>query len=100
MRVAASARAGWVFISILRMPSSGWAHRAIKERYGNLFDMYQKITGENAYEVPMRIYPALHYTMGGTVGGLQSDEQRSRACSCSAKRISPITARTALAPAR
>jgi succinate dehydrogenase / fumarate reductase flavoprotein subunit len=37
----------------------------IKERYGNLFDMYQTITGENAYEVPMRIYPALHYTMGG-----------------------------------
>jgi succinate dehydrogenase / fumarate reductase flavoprotein subunit len=37
----------------------------IRERYGNLFDMYQTITGENAYEVPMRIYPALHYTMGG-----------------------------------
>src|SRR5256884_668329 len=39
---------------------------AIHERYGNLFDMYEKITGENAYEVPMRIYPAVHYTMGGT----------------------------------
>jgi len=38
----------------------------IVERYGNLFDMYEKITGENAYEVPMRIYPAVHYTMGGT----------------------------------
>ena len=38
----------------------------IRERYGNLFDMYEKITGENAYEVPMRIYPAVHYTMGGT----------------------------------
>ena len=37
----------------------------IKERYGNLFDMYQTITGENAYQTPMRIYPALHYTMGG-----------------------------------
>ena len=37
----------------------------VRERYGNLFDMYQTITGENAYEVPMRIYPALHYTMGG-----------------------------------
>jgi succinate dehydrogenase / fumarate reductase flavoprotein subunit len=37
----------------------------IKEKYGNLFDMYQKITGENPYEVPMRIYPAVHYTMGG-----------------------------------
>ncbi|MDA0999141.1 MAG: fumarate reductase/succinate dehydrogenase flavoprotein subunit [bacterium] len=38
---------------------------AIRERYGNLFDMYEKITGENAYQVPMRIYPAIHYTMGG-----------------------------------
>ncbi|HEU5125926.1 MAG TPA: fumarate reductase/succinate dehydrogenase flavoprotein subunit [Verrucomicrobiae bacterium] len=38
----------------------------IRERYGNLFDMYEKITGENAYKVPMRIYPAVHYTMGGT----------------------------------
>jgi succinate dehydrogenase / fumarate reductase flavoprotein subunit len=37
----------------------------IRERYANLFDMYQTITGENAYETPMRIYPALHYTMGG-----------------------------------
>jgi succinate dehydrogenase / fumarate reductase flavoprotein subunit len=37
----------------------------IKERYGNLFDMYERITGENPYDVPMRIYPAIHYTMGG-----------------------------------
>jgi len=37
----------------------------ISERYGNLFDMYERITGENPYEVPMRIYPAIHYTMGG-----------------------------------
>ncbi|HKK20248.1 MAG TPA: fumarate reductase/succinate dehydrogenase flavoprotein subunit [candidate division Zixibacteria bacterium] len=37
----------------------------IEDRYGNLFDMYQRITGENPYEVPMRIYPASHYTMGG-----------------------------------
>ena len=37
----------------------------VKEEYGNLFDMYEKITGENPYEVPMRIYPAVHYTMGG-----------------------------------
>jgi succinate dehydrogenase / fumarate reductase flavoprotein subunit len=37
----------------------------ICERYGNLFEIYYKITGENAYEVPMRIYPAVHYTMGG-----------------------------------
>ncbi len=39
--------------------------QAIFERYGNLFDMYQRITGEDPYEVPMRIYPAIHYTMGG-----------------------------------
>lgn len=37
----------------------------IAERYGNLFDMYEQITGESPYEVPMRIYPAPHYTMGG-----------------------------------
>ncbi|MDX2260766.1 MAG: fumarate reductase/succinate dehydrogenase flavoprotein subunit [Gemmatimonadales bacterium] len=37
----------------------------IRERYGNLFDMYAQITGENPYRVPMRIYPAVHYTMGG-----------------------------------
>jgi succinate dehydrogenase / fumarate reductase flavoprotein subunit len=37
----------------------------VAAKYGNLFDMYEKITGENPYEVPMRIYPAVHYTMGG-----------------------------------
>ena len=37
----------------------------VSERYGNLFDMYERITGENPYETPMRIYPASHYTMGG-----------------------------------
>ncbi len=37
----------------------------VAEKYGNLFDMYEKITGENPYQVPMRIYPAVHYTMGG-----------------------------------
>ena len=39
--------------------------KTIAERYGNLFDMYERITGESAYERPMRIYPAVHYTMGG-----------------------------------
>jgi succinate dehydrogenase flavoprotein subunit len=39
--------------------------QTISERYANLFDIYEKITGENAYQVPMRIYPAVHYTMGG-----------------------------------
>lgn len=37
----------------------------IRERYGNLFDIYHEITGENAYQTPMRIFPAVHYTMGG-----------------------------------
>jgi succinate dehydrogenase / fumarate reductase flavoprotein subunit len=39
--------------------------KAVENKYGNLFDMYAQITGENPYEVPMRIYPAVHYTMGG-----------------------------------
>ncbi len=39
--------------------------KSIEEKYGNLFDMYQNITGENPYEVPMKIYPAPHYVMGG-----------------------------------
>jgi len=39
--------------------------KLIRERYGNLFEMYERITGENAYRAPMRIYPAVHYTMGG-----------------------------------
>lgn len=39
--------------------------QVVADKYGNLFDMYEKITGENPYEVPMRIYPAVHYTMGG-----------------------------------
>jgi len=38
---------------------------AVSQKYGNLFAMYEKITGENPYEIPMRIYPAVHYTMGG-----------------------------------
>ncbi|MDB6056886.1 MAG: sdhA [Verrucomicrobiales bacterium] len=40
--------------------------QAVRERYGNLFEMYEKITGDDAYRMPMRIYPAVHYTMGGT----------------------------------
>ncbi|HUF62685.1 MAG TPA: fumarate reductase/succinate dehydrogenase flavoprotein subunit [Verrucomicrobiales bacterium] len=42
-----------------------YGEKTIRERYGNLFDMYAQITGENAYRVPMRIFPAAHYTMGG-----------------------------------
>ncbi|MES2592956.1 MAG: fumarate reductase/succinate dehydrogenase flavoprotein subunit [Bacteroidota bacterium] len=39
--------------------------QVVEEKYGNLFEMYEQITGENPYEIPMRIYPAVHYTMGG-----------------------------------
>jgi succinate dehydrogenase / fumarate reductase flavoprotein subunit len=39
--------------------------QAVEEKYGNLFEMYERITAENPYQVPMRIYPAIHYTMGG-----------------------------------
>jgi succinate dehydrogenase / fumarate reductase flavoprotein subunit len=42
-----------------------WGKEVIENKYGNLFEMYEKITGENPYETPMRIYPAIHYTMGG-----------------------------------
>ncbi|HHJ52642.1 MAG TPA: fumarate reductase/succinate dehydrogenase flavoprotein subunit [Caldithrix abyssi] len=42
-----------------------FGRKTIEERYGNLFEMYKEITDEDAYEVPMRIYPAVHYTMGG-----------------------------------
>jgi succinate dehydrogenase / fumarate reductase flavoprotein subunit len=42
-----------------------FGQKTIAERYGNLFDMYERITGESAYQRPMRIYPAVHYTMGG-----------------------------------
>ena len=46
--------------SILRLGKT-----KIQEKYGNLFEMYERITGENGYQRPMRIYPAVHYTMGG-----------------------------------
>ncbi len=49
------------FADTIRRHGKAW----VDEKYGNLFDMYQQITGENAYEQPMRIYPAVHYTMGG-----------------------------------
>src|ERR1035437_2963318 len=43
----------------------GLGEKTVRERYGNLFDMYQRITDEDPYKTPMRIYPAMHYTMGG-----------------------------------
>ena len=48
-----------------RRDRGGSARDVIEERYGNLFQMYERITGEDPYVVPMRIYPAVHYTMGG-----------------------------------
>ena len=50
--------------------------KAIEERYGNLFEMYERITGEDPYSVPMRIFPAVHYD-GRRVGGLQTDVHRA-----------------------
>jgi succinate dehydrogenase / fumarate reductase flavoprotein subunit len=89
--------AGAASTSTSPTPSSASARTTIRERYGNLFEMYEKITGEDPYEVPMRIYPAVHYTMGGlwVDYNLMST---SPACSCSARRTSPTTARTASAP--
>jgi succinate dehydrogenase / fumarate reductase flavoprotein subunit len=49
------------FADTIKRHGKAW----VDEKYGNLFDMYQQITGENGYEQPMRIYPAVHYTMGG-----------------------------------
>jgi succinate dehydrogenase / fumarate reductase, flavoprotein subunit len=49
------------FSDTLKRHGKAW----VVEKYGNLFDMYQEITGEDAYATPMRIYPAVHYTMGG-----------------------------------
>ena len=64
-KAAASASRAWASISISANAIERLGRHVIKERYGNLFDMYERITGENPYEVPMRIYPAIHYTMGG-----------------------------------
>ena len=53
------------FVNVDEATIIAMGKEVVKEKYGNLFDMYEKITGENPYEVPMRIYPAVHYTMGG-----------------------------------
>ena len=62
---AASAPEAWAFTWILPTPFAALGEAVVREKYGNLFDMYEEITGENAYKVPMRIFPAVHYTMGG-----------------------------------
>ena len=65
MKDAAWARPGSASISISRDSIRRLGRKTIEERYGNLFDMYQRITDEDPYKVPMRIFPAIHYTMGG-----------------------------------
>jgi succinate dehydrogenase / fumarate reductase, flavoprotein subunit len=52
--------------------------KAIEDKYGNLFEMYEKIAGTNPYEEPMRIYPAGHYTMGGLWVDYNHDDHHSR----------------------
>ena len=54
----------------------------VREKYGNLFDMYEEITGENAYKVPMRIYPCRPLHNGRTVGGLPADVHDPGAFRC------------------
>jgi succinate dehydrogenase / fumarate reductase, flavoprotein subunit len=70
----------------------------IAARYGNLFEMYEKITGEDPYQVPMRIYPAPHYTMGGLWVDYNL-ESTIPACSWAARPTSATTAPTGWAPA-
>ena len=62
--------------------------------------MYEKITDEDPYQVPMRIYPAIHYTMGGLWVDYNLMSTIPGPASCSARRTSPTTAPTASAPAR
>ena len=74
--------------------------RRSRARYGNLFHMYEKITDEDPYKVPMRIYPAVHYTMGGLWVDYNLMCTIPGPARRSAKRTSPTTAPTASAPAR
>ena len=64
-RAAAWAPAGSASTWTSPTPSRGSGVRRSRRKYGNLFDMYAQITGEDPYQMPMRIYPAVHYTMGG-----------------------------------
>jgi succinate dehydrogenase / fumarate reductase flavoprotein subunit len=65
MKVAEWRRQDMAFFSTSRDAINRLGKDTIAERYGNLFDMYENIMGQNAYEQPMQIYPAPHYTMGG-----------------------------------
>jgi succinate dehydrogenase / fumarate reductase flavoprotein subunit len=72
---------------------------AIREKYGNLFDMYERITGENAYRVPMRIYPA-RTTRWAASGWITTSCRPYPGCSWPERRTSPTMARTDWVPAR
>jgi len=71
--------AGWAVYLDFGDSIKRLGRQTIEERYGNLFDMYFQITGENPYEVPMRIYPAVHYTMGGLWVDYHLNEHHTRA---------------------
>ena len=99
-KVAASARAASACTSTSATPSTASARRSIRERYDNLFEMYERITDENPYKQPMRIYPAVHYTMGGLWVDYNLHVVDPRLVRRSAKPTSPITAPTASVPRR
>ena len=100
-RAAASARAAAASTSTSRDAIARLgARRRSRETYGNLFEMYERITGEDPYEVPMRIYPAVALHDGRAVGGLQPDEHHPGPVRRSARRTSPTTARTGSARRR
>ena len=73
--------------------------KTIAERYGNLFEMYERITDENPYKIPMRIFPASHYTMGGLWVDYNLMTHDPRPASCWARPTSRTTAPTASARA-
>ena len=78
-RAAASGPADWASTWTSATRSSAWAGAAVEERYGNLFDMYQRITGEDPYRVPMRIYSGHPLHDGRAVGRLRPADHGARA---------------------
>ena len=99
-RATASARSRTASTSTSATPSTASARASSAERYGNLFDMYERITDENPYKVPMRIYPAIHYTMGGLWVDYNLMTTVPGPLRAWARPTSPTTAPTASAPRR
>ena len=99
-KAAASARAAWPSISTSRTRSSGSAPTSIKEKYGNLFQMYKQDHRRGSVQGADADLPRHPLHDGRALGRLQPDEHDARACTCSAKRTSPTTARTGSARAR